>query len=131
MAEVNSTRTYWLGPRERRGLVLGLRAGQLVVIALGAVGMVVAVQLPGPGGPLVALALILGAGLASWVPVRHLTVEQWAFVVVRHFGRVLLGHQHWQSGGYLRGHRHGQPLRRDLPHTLRDLRILTLQPDLV
>ncbi len=74
-----SPRPYRFGPRDRRGLVAGLRAGQLVpaagglLVALGALRSLG--REAGAGVALVALAAGLAAG---FVPVAGRTLDEWA-----------------------------------------------------
>jgi hypothetical protein len=67
---------YRFGPRETRGVLLGLRGGQLALLLTGAV-CVVGGMATGPAGALLgALALAL-TGAAALVPVGGRTAEQW------------------------------------------------------
>jgi hypothetical protein len=97
---------YLFGPLQRRGVFLGARLGQIVVV-LAATMVVVALlsAAPSPLGASLAVATICAAGAVILLPVAGQTVEQWApvvagFVVGRAGGRNL-----WTSSGHLRGHR--------------------------
>jgi hypothetical protein len=72
-------RRYAFPPLEQRGVVAGLRSGQLVVLAVAlAVGIVVLRLVPNVRGIAVALLAVLLAVAAAFVPVRGQAVEQWA-----------------------------------------------------
>ena len=75
---------YRLPPLERRGVVAGWRAGQLVTVGLSLVVAVVAVRGRPSVGGVAAAVVVVGAGvaLAVW-PVRGRTGEQWLPVVAR------------------------------------------------
>jgi hypothetical protein len=77
----DAARRYTFHPRERRGLLLGLQAGQIGTLVAGATGAVLAGQaVPAPAGVGVAIVVLTAAGvgalwpragrpLAGWVPV--------------------------------------------------------------
>ena len=71
--------TYSFGPRETRGVVLGLRAGQLLALGIGVLGAVAAIR-SGPGIVSLLAGLFIASltGLVALMPVGHLTIEQWA-----------------------------------------------------
>ena len=93
---------YQLGPRSRRGLVAGWRAGQLVVVAAAlviAVGLLRSVRQP--LGAFLALAVVaLFAGFATW-PLAGRSADQWTPVVASHLKRRLAGPR--RRPGALRG----------------------------
>jgi hypothetical protein len=83
---------FRFGPRDRRGLVAGARAGQLAVVALAlAVSVVVLRALGGPARGPVALAVVLVAvGSVSW-PINGRTIDEWVPVVVRFASGAIAG----------------------------------------
>jgi hypothetical protein len=86
MADVNPR--YQLGPRSRRGLVAGWRAGQLAVVGVGLVIAVVVMRSVGRGvGALLAL-LVLASFVAfvTW-PLGGRSADQWTPVVASHVAR--------------------------------------------
>ena len=86
MAEANTR--YQLGPRSRRGLVAGWRAGQLAVVGAGlAIATVMLRFLGAAAGALVALAVVaLCVAFATW-PFAGRSAEQWTPVVASHLAR--------------------------------------------
>ena len=82
------TSRYQLGPRSRRGLVAGWRAGQLAVVGIGLCVATVVLRLLGAAeGALVALALVAACvAFATW-PLAGRSAEQWTPVVASHLAR--------------------------------------------
>lgn len=73
---------FRFGPRDRRGLVAGVRAGQLVPLA-GSLPLA-ALLARRPGGlPLAALVLLVGVAL-GWLPLAGRTAEEWLPLCARH-----------------------------------------------
>ncbi len=88
MAE--ATPRYQLGPRSRRGLVAGWRAGQLAVVAAGLVTAVAVMRAVGQGlGAL--LAFLVAAAFVAFaaLPLAGRSAEQWTPVVTTHAVRRL------------------------------------------
>ncbi len=85
MDEQDSTlRTYRFGPLERRGVVGGLRLGQLAVLAAAAGAAVVLFRVASGGqGLLLGLLLVATAAVIAFVPVRGRSLEEWMPVLVR------------------------------------------------
>jgi hypothetical protein len=84
MADAETRARFRFGPRDRRGLVAGVRTGQLAVVAASlvcAVGLARGVHGPSAGVAATGAALA-GTGAACW-PVRGRTLEQWLPVVLR------------------------------------------------
>jgi hypothetical protein len=67
---------YRFGPRETRGVLLGLRAGQLALLLAGATALVIGLA-AGPAGALVGIAILALTASAALVPLAGRTVEQW------------------------------------------------------
>jgi len=81
---VNDERRYLFAPLEQRGLVAGLRTGQVMLLAGGLVVAVASVRsLAPPGGVVVAAAAVAAALSAAFIEVRGRPAEQWAPVLVR------------------------------------------------
>ncbi|HUO70259.1 MAG TPA: SCO6880 family protein [Solirubrobacteraceae bacterium] len=75
--------TYRFGPLERRGIFGPVRAGQVVILALGALVAIGALnQAPTATGALVASIVFAAAVAAALAPVGSRTVEEWAPVVL-------------------------------------------------
>ena len=79
---------YQLGPRSRRGLVAGWRAGQLAVVAGGLLLATALLRsLGAAAGALVALGVVsFCVAFATW-PLAGRSAEQWTPVVVSHLAR--------------------------------------------
>lgn len=67
---------YRFGPRETRGVILGLRGGQLALLLAGA-GSLVAGLSAGPAGAVVGLVVLAVMAAAAFLPVAGRTPEQW------------------------------------------------------
>src|SRR6266536_2592662 len=121
--------TYSFGPRETRGVVLGLRAGQLLALGIGVLGAVTAIR-SGPGIVSLLAALLIASlmGLVALMPVGHLTIEQWAPAVAGYLWRGLTGQRRWTSRSYLAGHRTGAPIWQPQPRSLQGVEIMGLGP---
>jgi hypothetical protein len=97
---------YLFGPLERRGVFLGARLGQIVVM-LAATATVVAIltAMPSPLGAAFAASTMLAAGIATLVPVAGRTPEQWTPVLAGFVTARLTRNNLWISPAQLRGHR--------------------------
>jgi len=125
---------YRFGPLERRGLLGPLRAGQAVVLAVGLLLAVAAIdQAPTAAGAVVA-TLLLGLAVALAVtPIGRRTAEEWAPVAASFALRRLLGASCFRStapthGVPAGGVHHGRVVvgrpRPQPPPALRDVRIV-------
>jgi hypothetical protein len=113
--------TYVFGPLERRGIVAGLRAGQIALCALGVGGLVLGLM----GGSTVAGVAALTLGLAgAFFPLRGHTAEEWAPIAGAYWWRRFLGAHRWRSDAALLGHVGAEPPWPTLPAHLQGLRIL-------
>lgn len=118
---------YHFGPLERRGVLLGLRIGQGVVLLLGLTLLVIALNvLPtawaGAGG----FVIVLLAAAAAFVPVGNKTLEQWTPVAAGWTVRRLTRADRHLSSAPLDGHdASGEPPVPSLPAFLRGLSILS------
>lgn len=96
-------RAYRFGPLERRGIVGGLRPGQLGVLAIGAAAAVIAFRaVSGGQGLLAGLVIVTCAAAFAFLPLHGRSSAEWAPVLAR-----------WlrlQAGGGAR-YRSSQPVR--------------------
>lgn len=72
---------YRFGPRETRGVLLGLRAGQLALLLAGATAVVTGLA-AGPAGAVVGVAVLALTASAALVPLAGRTAEQWLPAVI-------------------------------------------------
>lgn len=96
-------RRYTFGPLERRGLLLGLRGGQVIVIAVGLITALVlftTIHASGVAIGVAALLLTITATL-TFVPVAGRGCDEWLPVLMR-WGR-MRGTRNWRSGAARRG----------------------------
>jgi len=76
-AEVaDKPRVYRFGPRETRGVLLGLRGSQLTFLLIGAVAAVAGLA-AGPFGAVVGMLILATTATAALVPIGGRTAEQW------------------------------------------------------
>ena len=81
--------TYSFGPLERRGIAGSVAAGQVAVLAGGALLAVLALDhFPSVGGAMLATLICAGAGTIAFVPVGGRSAQEWLpiasrFVVAR------------------------------------------------
>jgi hypothetical protein len=125
--------TYTFGPIERRGLLGPVRGGQALVIALGVLLAIAALDAsPNGSGAVVATLLFGAAAAATVVPVGSRTVEEWGPVACRFGVRLALGRTRYTSPLPGRGTRtrlHPTPAGLGAavpipPAALRDVRII-------
>jgi len=87
-------RRYRFGPLERRGLVGGLRGGQVGVCAVALVAIVIALSAsPTPPVAFGCLGLALAAAAVAFLTVAGRTTEEWTPVVVRWLVRPRRAHR--------------------------------------
>jgi hypothetical protein len=99
---------YRFGPLERRGLIAGWRAGQIVAVCVGLLVAVGALR-ERPTVASVALAvvaLMTGLVVACW-PIAGRTGEEWLPTVIRWSHDRAGGQRRRRSHRHLLGHRHG------------------------
>jgi Putative type VII ESX secretion system translocon, EccE len=100
------SRRYRFGPIERRPLVGPLRAGQFVVIAVGAaLGLLTLYALHDLVGMVVALVLLGGSTAAIALPIEGRTAEEWAPVSARWALRRRAATEGWRSSSGTAGAR--------------------------
>jgi hypothetical protein len=87
---------YHFGPRDRRGLLLGVRLGQIAILGTGAfVGMIVLLGAHDGAGGVLALLLVVGVtATAAFVPISGRALDEWLPAVL-HF--LLHGRRTWRS----------------------------------
>src|SRR5579884_3072983 len=118
--------TFRFGPLERRGLIGGLRKGQVGLLIGAAVGAI-AVMVSGISHAAYGAVAVLAAGL--WVvfkPLRGRTIEQWMPVAVTYWVRTLTAGRVWRNDAPTLGHPScgGGPARPHLPSTLKTVRMV-------
>jgi len=127
--------TYRFGPVERRGILGQLRAGQVGLVALGAVVAIVALdRQPTAAGAFLGALLFAAAVVAAFAPVGRRTAEEWAPIALTFGWRRARRRTRFRSrvptegtlaaeriGGARRRLRHAEP---DPPATVRGVRVL-------
>lgn len=116
-------RTFVFGPLDRRGLLLGLRAGQAVLILVGVIVALAVVWTIGVPAAAVTLGLF---GAAVFVPVAGRSADQWVPVLANMIGRMWSGEARWVSPApFLGTLPDGAKREPPLPSCLRGLRMLS------
>src|SRR5919106_83139 len=89
---------YRFGPLERRGMLLGLRGTQLMVLGT-AVGLAVIALSAAPNGTGIGIAAISSslAAFIAFVPFSGRTIEEWTPIVGRWLGKGLTGERRFVS----------------------------------
>ena len=116
-----STPTYQFGPLERRGLILGFSAGQVILVAGGAVGAVFLAV--GGAAPLGLGVLLAGLWLSFWPLAGH-TAHEWIPIVGAYWLRRLCGAARWRNDAPRLGHVGTEPPWPHLPTHLAGHRVL-------
>ena len=117
--------SYVFGPLERRGLIAGLRAGQLALIGVGVAGLVAALSV----SLLIGVAVfLLGLGLA-FAPIGGRNADLWAPITTAFWSRRLVSGRQWRNDAMRLGHIDGEPTCPNLPAHLAGLRILDAPSD--
>lgn len=84
LSEISAGRTYQFGPLEKRGVLAGLRGGQLMIIGASfLVALAVLKVLPGTSGLPLALATVAAGAVFSWVQPSGRGVDEWIPVLFR------------------------------------------------
>ena len=87
-------RRYRFGPLERRGLIGSLRATQVIPMAVSLAAAVVLMRtLPGGGGVVVALGLVLAVAAFCFWPLSGRSAEEWLPIAAAHVWRRANGRQ--------------------------------------
>ena len=117
--------SYVFGPLERRGLIAGLRAGQLALIGLAVAGLVAALSV----SPLIGVAVfLLGIG-AAFAPIAGRNADLWAPITTAFWLRRLVSGRQWRNDAMRLGHIDGEPTCPNLPNHLARVRILDASSD--
>lgn len=112
---------YRFGPLERRGVIAGLGAGQVVCIGVGlAVAVLVLRSAPSIGGLLGGAVALLVSTAAAFVPVGGRTAEEWAPVLARWWWGKVSGAGRWVTADPGLGRSDRRP-----PPVLRGCRVIT------
>jgi hypothetical protein len=125
-AEPSPATSYVFGPLERRGLIGGLRAGQICLIGLGIAGLVAALS---SAFPLAGLVVLFGSLAAAFLPVAGRNADLWAPITTAFWFRRLTGGRQWRNDACRLGHIDGEPAWPTLPAHLRALRIVDVAGD--
>jgi hypothetical protein len=123
---VSATRlTYRFGPLERRGIFGPVRAGQAVLLAVGALLAIAALdELPTASGAALAMLLFGSACALALIPMGRRTLEEWLPLVAMFVMRRTSGRARFRSALPLTG---ATAKKVPLPGELRGVRILDLQ----
>ena len=126
-------RRYVFGPIAEGAALMGLRAGQVAVLAAGLLGAVVLLYVGGPGlGAFLALLSAAGAVAIAFVPIAGRTAEQWLPPLARWRARRLGAKTSYRAAAPTAGARDplraGEPLELapSLPDLLADLELLSV-----
>lgn len=120
--EAEAPASYRFGPRDQRGLLAGVRAGQVVLLVGSLVSSVAVARLVGGGAsiPIAALVAIVG-GLAGFVPFGGRTADEWLPLVAGHALATV-------AGAWARPPEAGAaPGRRPVPRAFRGLRLVAVE----
>ena len=99
------TSRFRFGPLERRGLLLGLRSPQLVILAGGAVTAVGVLRLAqGSGGILFAVTIVVASLMCCFVPIQGRALDEWLPLATRWSLRRLSGRNRVISPVPISGH---------------------------
>ncbi len=126
-----NARRYHFGPLERRGVVLGLRGGQVAVLVTSAVLVILVLNLVRSQLAAVVLVLLLamGAAMAVFAPLKGRTAEQWLPVWLGWLTGSLRGQHRWTSVAPLVGRTSTVEASADLPAYLSGLEIIAAPID--
>jgi Putative type VII ESX secretion system translocon, EccE len=84
--------TYSFGPLERRGIAGGIAAGQLTMLAGGALlAILVLDHAPSAGGAMLAMVICAVAGVTAFAPLGGRTVHEWLPIAARFTLAKMLG----------------------------------------
>ena len=123
--------TYSFGPLERRGIFGGVRSGQVVALATGALAAILILdRAPSAGGAFLAMIACALAGAAAFAPLGGRTLQEWAPVAMSFAGRRMRRRHRFRSpvtaaGTVARGEQM-HPAPAVAPEALRDVRIVSV-----
>jgi hypothetical protein len=90
--------TYAFGPLERRGILGPIRAAQAIVLAVGMLVAIVAIdRSPSPAGALFALLVGAAAAAVSFAPLAGRTVQEWTPIATSFAVRAITGRFRFRS----------------------------------
>jgi len=116
---------YSFGGRERRGLVAGVRAGQLVILGVAGVAALVLVRvLPSTAGLAAAVVCLSAGAAAAFVPVAGRTADEWLPALAGWWLRGSSGQAHWKSRAVREGRTRTRPVPVEAPPGLAGVAIL-------
>jgi hypothetical protein len=125
--------TYSFGPQAEGKALLGLRNGQVLVLAAGMVGGLICLYSGSAGaGAGLTMAVVLATIVVGFVPIRGRTAEQWGPIAVRYTLRQLTGRRWYRSAAPTSGVRARVPsdgrceAETELPPDLADLEMLAV-----
>jgi hypothetical protein len=96
--------SFRFGPVERRGILGQLRAGQVTLVAAGAVAAIVALDSnPTAAGAFLGVLVFGASVVAAFAPVGRRTAEEWAPIAARFALRRARGRTRFRSGVPARG----------------------------
>ena len=111
---------YRFGPLERKGVIAGLNAGQVLCMGAGLVAAVLVLRsAPTVVGLVVGVMALLAGTAAAFVPLGGRTAEEWAPVLVRWWAGRVSGARSWRGEDAAAGRRAPSP-----PPVLRGARFL-------
>ncbi len=128
----DTRQTYSFGPLERRGIFGGVRAGQVALLAGGALTAILVIdQAPSAGGAMLAVVACALAGVVAFAPLGGRTLQEWGPVALVFAGRRVRRRDRFRStvpaaGTVLRGSDDPQAPSAVAPEALRDVRIVSL-----
>lgn len=128
----DTRQTYSFGPLERRGILGGIRGGQVALLAGGALTAILVIdQAPSAGGAMLAVVACALAGAAAFAPLGRRTLQEWAPVALVFVGRRLRRRDRFRStvaeaGTVSRGSDDLQAPSAVAPEALRDVRIISV-----
>ena len=96
VADASESRSYMFGPLEKRGVLAGLRLGQLIIFALSFILAILFLQIRGAGLPMGLLFAASGCALALFQPMGR-GVDEWIPVLIRWFIGSASGTNSWFS----------------------------------
>lgn len=97
MVQSSRGASYTFGPLEKRGILAGLRGGQIAVFGVAFAIAVMWLQVAGPAGPpLALLSVVIGSALALLQPLGR-GIDEWVPVMFRWFTELISGKQQWFS----------------------------------
>jgi hypothetical protein len=137
MSEPSEEARYQFGPLERRGVLLGLSAGQVATLGgAGALALLALHALPGAAAGIVSGVIAIAGATSALLPVAGRPPEAWLPLLAAYGLRRLLGRHRYRSRAHLQGHlvvvrEDGSVLEalppEDKPPLLRDLRFLEVE----